>query len=112
MKKYIPIIFYVLFILILYVIGYEIDSGPIRRDSGFGYNNFKNVGIPYLIKLILIFGFIYTISLIISLIVDFLKMSKYLLNNNKLVKTTQNYADLLNSDVGEQVGRAFIQFIP
>jgi len=28
------------------------------------------------------------------------------------VQTTQNYADLLNSDVGEQVGRAFIQFIP
>ena len=27
----------------LYVIGYEIDSGPIRRDSGFGYNNFKNL---------------------------------------------------------------------
>ena len=73
MKKYIPIIFYVLFILILYVIGYEIDSGPIRKESGFGYNNFKNVGIPYLIKLILIFGFIYTISLIISLIVDFFK---------------------------------------
>ena len=28
------------------------------------------------------------------------------------VQTTQNYADLLNSDVGEQVGTAFIQFIP
>jgi integrase len=28
------------------------------------------------------------------------------------VQTTQNYADLLNSDVGEQVGKAFIQFIP
>jgi hypothetical protein len=27
-------------------------------------------------------------------------------------QTTQNYADLLNSDVGEQVGRAFIQYIP
>ena len=71
MKKYIPIIFYVLFILILYVIGYEIDSGPIRSDSGYGYNHFKNVGIPNLIKYILILGFIYTISLIISLIADF-----------------------------------------
>ena len=28
------------------------------------------------------------------------------------VQTTQNYADLLNLDVGEQVGRAFIHFIP
>ena len=28
------------------------------------------------------------------------------------VQTTQNYADLLNSDVGKQVGKAFIQFIP
>ena len=28
------------------------------------------------------------------------------------IQTTQNYADLLNSDVGEQVGRVFIQFIP
>ena len=73
MKKYIPIIFYVLFILILYVIGYEIDSGPIRSDSGYGYNNFKNVGIPNLIKYILILGFIYTISLIISLIADFFR---------------------------------------
>ena len=73
MKKYIPIIFYVLFILILYVIGYEIDSGPIRSDSGYGYNHFKNVGIPNLIKYILILGFIYTISLIISLIVDFFR---------------------------------------
>ena len=53
------------------MIGYEIDSGPIRSDSGYGYNHFKNVGIPNLIKYILILGFIYTISLIISLIADF-----------------------------------------
>ena len=73
MKKYIPVIFYILFILILYMIGYEIDSGPIRRDTGYGYNHFKNVGIPNLIKYILILGFIYTISLIISLIADFFR---------------------------------------
>ena len=73
MKKFIPVILYVLFILILYMIGYDIDLGPIRRESGFGYNNFKNVGIPNLVKLILILGFIYTISLIISFIVDFKK---------------------------------------
>ena len=52
------------------MIGYEIDSGP---TSGYGYNHFRNIGIPNLIKLILIFGFIYTISLIISLIVDFFR---------------------------------------
>ena len=55
------------------MIGYEIDSGPMRSDSGYGYNHFKNVGIPNFIKYILILGFIYTISLIISLIVDFFR---------------------------------------
>ena len=73
MKKYIPVIFYVLFILILYMIGYDIDLGPIIRESGDGYNHFSDIGIANLIKLILIFGFIYTISLIISLIVDFFR---------------------------------------
>ncbi len=56
------------------MVGYDIDLEPIRREGGFGYNKFKNVHIPNLIKLILIFGFIYTISLIISLIVDFFKI--------------------------------------
>lgn len=73
MKKFIPVILYVLFILILYMIDYDIDLGPIRRDSGSGsgYNHFKNVGIPNLIRLLLIFGFMYTISLFISLLVNF-----------------------------------------
>ena len=55
------------------MIGYDIDLGPIRRESGYGYNHFRDIGIANLIKLILIFGFIYTISLIISFVVDFLK---------------------------------------
>ena len=55
------------------MIGYDIDLGPIIRESGDGYNHFSDIGIANLIKLILIFGFIYTISLIISLIVDFFR---------------------------------------
>lgn len=55
------------------MVGYDIDLEPIRIEGSFGYNKFKNVYIPNLIKLILILGFIYTISLIMSLIVDSFK---------------------------------------
>ena len=45
------------------------------------------------------------------MLVGYFYCTKWWIRHNS-IQTTQNYADLLNSDVGEQVGRVFIQFIP
>ena len=79
MKIFIPVILYVLFILILYMIGYDIDNSvkppiEIRRYDWIGHlEKYKNFNIHSLIKLILLTGTIYIIYLAIRIIEDFIK---------------------------------------
>ena len=82
MKKFIPVILvilYVLFILILYMIGYDLDNSvkppiEVKRYDWIGHlEKYKSFNIHSLIRLILLTGTIYIIYLGIRIIEDFIK---------------------------------------
>ena len=104
------------------MVGYDLDFSvqpPVEnRRYLISLEKFKNINIHFLIRLILLAGTLYTIYLAIRIIEDFIKKMIEIIRNrnfwdlywthNNSIQTTQNYADLLNSDVGEQVGKVMI----
>ena len=86
-KKFIPLIIFALFIIILYMVGYDLDTSvqpPVenRRYDWIGhFEKFKNFNIHSLIRLILLAGTLYTIYLAIRIIEDFIKKMIEIIRN-------------------------------
>ena len=87
MKKFIPIILFALFIIILYMVGYDLDTSvrppnEFRQYDWIGhFVKFKNFNIHSLIRLILFAGTLYTIYLAIRIIEDFIKKMIEIIRN-------------------------------
>ena len=85
MKKFIPVIIFALFIIILYMVGYDLDASvrpPVEnRRYLISLKKFKNINIHFLIRLILLAGTLYTIYLAIRIIEDFIKKMIEIIRN-------------------------------
>ena len=85
MKKFLPVIIFSLFIIILYMVGYDLDFSvqpPVEnRRYLISLEKFKNINIHFLIRLILLAGTFYTIYLAIRIIEDFIKKMIEIIRN-------------------------------